>query len=201
MRLAEMDNKLYNKRYIAARENLVHDATTDWLELEFYTQSRTLKGQISCPAGMRILDMLNIPYSVPQNARVEFIELKDYLTTDSDRGEPKTVCVKKDDILFVSAPDADMGRGLGAKGEFRVYPFVSKIALRVSIELHSYSLTGKLFRTRNQTMLDVLNDDMFFLPLTDVSLGNDHRYLGERPFIAVNKKQIDECREEYPYNV
>src|SRR5271157_4658986 len=98
MRLIQMDNKVYNKRYIAARENRVHDATAAWLELEFYTRSRTLKGEISCPTGMRILDMLNIPYSVPQNARVEFIELKDYLTTDSDGGDPKTVCVKKDDI-------------------------------------------------------------------------------------------------------
>jgi len=174
----------------------VHDLTSDWLELEFFTQSQIFEGQISCPAGMRILDMLNTPCSPAQNAKVEFIELKDHLKSDNGCGEPKTVCIKKEDIIFVSAPDANMGRGLGAKGEFKLYPFVPKTTIRVSIELPAYSITGNLFRAKNQTMMDVLNDEMFFLPLTDVPIGKDNRYVGERPFVAVNKRQINECREE-----
>ena len=46
-------------------------------------------------------------------------------------------------------------------------------------------------------MIDVLNNGMFFLPLTEVIIGKDFHYSGERPFVAVNKKQIRECREEY----
>ena len=172
--------------------NAVHDLGVDWLELEFVTQSRIFEGQISCPAGMRILDMLNTPCSPAQNAKVEFIELKDHLKTDSC-GKPGMVCIKKEDILFVSAPDANMGRGLGAKGEFKLYPFVPKTPVRVSIELPAYSITGNLFRAKNQIVMDVLNDEMFFIPLTDVTIGKDGRYVGERPFVAVNKRQINQC--------
>ena len=103
----------------------VPDLTDNWLELEFYTQTQRFKGQISCPAGMRILDMLNIPCSPTKNEKIEFMELKDYLKIDDDSGEPQTVCVKTDDIFFVSAPDVNTGRGLGAKGELKsshLYP-------------------------------------------------------------------------------
>jgi hypothetical protein len=188
-----MDHRIQN-RYFASKENELRDIAPNWLELEFYTKSQTLAGQISCPAGLRILDMLNTPYSASQKAKVEFIYLEDYLKPDHD--EPRTVFVKKDDILFVSAPDVNMGRGLGAKGEFKVYPFVPKKALRVSIQVNTYLITANLFHTNDQTMLDVLNDEMFFLPLTDVSIAKDYHYYGDRPFIAVNKGQIDECREE-----
>ena len=177
--------------------NAVPDLSDNWLELEFYTQEQKLKGQISCPAGMRILDMLNTPCSSTKNEKTEFMELKDYLKTDDDSSGPKTVCVKTDDILFVSAPDINMGRGLGAKGEFQVFPFVPKEKIRVSIQLIDYSLIGNLFRRQNQTMVEVLNDGMFFLPLTEVMISQNHRYSGDRPFVAANKKQIRECREEY----
>jgi hypothetical protein len=178
-------------------DGAVPDLSGNWLELEFYTRTQALKGHISCPAGMRILDMLNTPSNPIQNGKTEFMELKDYLKTDDDSGEPKTVCINKDDILFVSAPDADIGRGLGAKGEFKVYPFVPKTIMRVSIIVHSYMISGNLFRAINQTMIDVLNDGMFFLPLTEAVIGKDCHYSGDRPFVAVNKKQIGECREEY----
>jgi len=181
--------------------NKVIDLTSNWLELEFYTQSQKLKGQISCPAGMRILDLLNAPSSIAQNAKVEFIELKDYSRTDDISDEPKTVCIKKDDVLFVSAPDVNMGRGLGAKGEFQLYPFVPKTKMHVCVEVNDYSISGNLFRAKNQTMMDVLNNDMFFLPLVDVIISKDSRLSGDRPFVAVNKRQISECREESLSNV
>jgi hypothetical protein len=180
----------------SAVSSAVHDLTDNWLELEFYTQTQRLRGQISCPAGMRILDMLNTPCSLTDNEKTEFIELKGYSKTDDNCLEPKTVCIKKDDILFVSAPDVNTGRGLGAKGEFKVFPFVPKTKMRVSIQVNTYSITGTLFRAENQTMVGVLNDGMFFLPLTYVLINKDCCLFGDRPFVAVNKKQIIECREE-----
>lgn len=181
--------------------NAVLSVTDNWLELEFYTQSQKLKGQISCPAGMRVLDLLNTPGNLAQNAKVEFIELKDYSRTDDISSEPKTVYIKKDDVLFVSAPDVNIGRGLGAKGEFQVYPFVPKTKMRVSIQVNNYSISGTLFRAKGQTVMDVLNNDMFFLPLTYVLISKDCRLTGDRPFVAVNKRQISECREESLHNV
>jgi hypothetical protein len=180
--------------------SVVPDFTDNWLELEFYTQSQRLKGQISCPAGMRILDMLNTPCDPNSNDKTEFLELKGYSKTGNNFREPQTVCIKKDDILFVSAPDVNMGRGLGAKGEFKVFPFVPKEKMRVSIRLNSYSITGTLFRANNQTMMDVLNDGMFFLPLTYAMISKDNCDFGDRPFVAINKKQVCECKEEFPPN-
>jgi hypothetical protein len=188
--ITTMQNMSYIKTGTAACQ-----ASSDWLELDFFTKSQSFKGQISCPAGIRILDLLNTPSTPGQNAKIEFLELKD-CTHENEDGFPKSVCVKKENIVFVSAPDANMGRGLGAKGDFKVYPFVPKSILRVSLQAHHYTITGNLFRTKNQTMLDVLNDNMYFLPLTNVTIAKDGYLCGERPFVAINKVQITECREE-----
>jgi hypothetical protein len=171
------------------------DLACNWLELEFYTVSQQLKGQISCPDGMRILDILNTPLSQTQNIKVEFIELIDYLETETNCGKPKKVYIKKDDVLFISAPDENTGRGLGAKGESKVYPFVPKTPTQVSIQLPAYSIDGNVFRAKNQSVLDLLNEAMLFLPLTDAVISKDCRYWIKRPFVAVNKRQITECRE------
>lgn len=183
-----------NSKNIKA-ETTACQATSDWLELDFFTKSQSLKGQISCPAGIRILDLLNSPCTPGQNWKIEFLELNDDNHENAD-GTHRSVCVKKENIIFVSAPDANMGRGLGAQGDFKVYPFVSKSTMRVSLQAHQYTICGNLFRTKNQTMFDVLNDNMYFLPLTDVTIAKDGYLCGERPFVAINKMQIDECRED-----
>jgi hypothetical protein len=161
--------------------------TCDWLELEFFTQTQILSGRITCPAGTRILDLLNTPCNSSTNRKIEFIEFEDHTNPEA---EAKSICVKKDSVLFVSAPDEDMGRGLGANGEFKLYPFVTKIPMRVCIQLENYTVCGNLFRTKNQQMIDVFNDGMFFLPLTDVTIARDSVLWGNRPFVAVNKQQI-----------
>jgi hypothetical protein len=167
--------------------------SADWLELEFFTESQILTGGISCPAGMRILDLLNTPCNGITNIKTEFIELKDHSNPET---EAKSVCVKKESVLFVSAPDENLGRGLGANGEFKVYPFVAKTPVRVSIQLKGYLISGNLFCSRNQQMIDVFNDGMFFLPLTNATIYRDSVFWGNRPFVAVNKQQIVSATRE-----
>jgi hypothetical protein len=165
--------------------------TCNWLELDFFTETQILTGGISCPAGMRILDMLNTPCNGLTSRKTEFLELEDHT-----KPEEKSVCVKKDSVLFVSAPDENMGRGLGANGEFKVYPFVSKIPMRVCIQMKNYTVCGNLFCTKNQQMIDVFNDGMFFLPLTGATIYRDSVLWGNRPFIAVNKQQVISAARE-----
>jgi hypothetical protein len=67
---------------------------------------------------------------------------------------------------------------------------VVKTPIEVHVKRESYSISGKLFRNKKQNILDVLNDGMFFLPMTDVTISMDSGYFGNRPFVAVNKQQI-----------
>jgi hypothetical protein len=159
--------------------------TCSWLELDFFTETQILTGGISCPAGMRILDLLNTPCNGLTSRKTEFIELEDHTNP-----EAKSVCIKKDSVLFVSTPEENMGRGLGANGEFKIYPVVTKIPMRICAQMKNYTVCGNLFRTKNQQMIDVFNDGMFFLPLTDAAIYRDSVLWGNRPFVAVNKQQV-----------
>ncbi len=171
--------------YLAHRESPAE--TYDWIELEFVTASNSLKAGISCPTGLRILDLLNTPCSGLQNTKSEFIELQD---RSNPNNTTRTIFIKKEALLFVSAPDENLRRGLGANGDFKVYPFIEKTSLRMSVQIQNYLLIGNIFMKKGQDLLTMLNDDMFFLPITDVTLALDSAYLGNRPFVAINKQQI-----------
>jgi hypothetical protein len=181
--------------------NLPSDIGTDYstenrdiLELDFTTESRLLTAGISCPAGVRILDLLNTPYAKSGINNSEFMELED---RSNPHMQPRNMFIKKESILFVSAPDKELRRGLGSDGVTKVYPFISKTPVKIGIQIKNYLLIGNIFKTDRQSVKDVLNNDMFFLPLTDARIMLNSVFLGDRPFLAVNKQQISSVIIEY----
>ncbi len=67
---------------------------------------------------------------------------------------------------------------------------VNKTAARVSLELKGYLLEGNVHCAGGQTVRDVLDENAFFLPLTDVAIIRDGHFHATRPFVAVRKDRI-----------
>ena len=166
------------------------------VELDFFTQTQVITGTISCPDGMRILDMFNTPNAGLQNRKMEFIQIKESTTKDSESAQRRTIWLKKDLILFVLASDENLGRGVGARKDAKVYPFVSKTPMKLSVEVQKYVITGNLFQAKNQQTSDVLNDGAFFLPMTDVNITLGSQLFRTGPFAAINKQQIVSAVED-----
>jgi hypothetical protein len=61
--------------------------------------------------------------------------------------------------------------------------------------MSTYALIGNIHLASKQTVRDVLKDHRLFLPLTDATITDDSGFRGERPFVAVNKRQIITLRE------
>ncbi|MDD5082049.1 MAG: hypothetical protein PHU08_01620 [Dehalococcoidales bacterium] len=166
-------------------------------DVECYTHSQVVNGQISCPEGVRVLDFLNASATIDRNASAEFIELanaSDGSTSDLLH-EKRKEYVRKAAIHLVAVPDANTGRGVSTTGA-KVYPFIHKDPARVTVQLQGYTLFGTIHRCQGQTTQDVLNESTRFLPLTDVTIAREYGICGTRPFVAVNKEQIISSREE-----
>ena len=74
-------------------------------------------------------------------------------------------------------------------------PFVSKTTRKVIIELPGYLLSGDLHLPEGQDIQAVLKEEKPFFPLTDAVITDDTGLRVERPFVAVNKRQITSLRE------
>src|SRR3972149_958361 len=175
----------------------------DWVSLDFFTSSRVLSGYATCPKGSRLLDVLNgqlAPGPAAKGAFLEFAAAEPVSAGEAGIDKTPKQYVRKTSIQFVGVPEADLARGAGARPGARCYPFSPKSAVRVSLQLQDYSLSGNLHRKEGQSIQAVLNEETQFLPLTDVTIAResdgDCHLFGLRPFVAVNKDQIISSREE-----
>jgi hypothetical protein len=168
------------------------------LNVEFYTQSDVLNGQISCPFGFRLLDLFNNANLTDENSTGEFIELVDvanYITGIPYLEEPKEY-IRKTSIHLIAVTDAEIGRGVGARNGLKTYPYICKLPRMVNIEMQYYSLMGTAYLRQGQTMRELLNERMQFFPLTDVTIARDGHLYGTRPFSILNKDQVISIREQ-----
>lgn len=166
-------------------------------ELDVYTHFNVLRGELRCPNGLRLLDLLNGSGPIARNIKGDFLEFNhvfDFSIENSDRNR-YTSFIRKDSFQVVAASSIDLGRGVGAKDDWRSYPFVRKSLLPVSLQLHNYWLLGSMYLSHGQTTQDLLNEDRQFLPLTDVTIGSEQRALRAWPFVMVNKTHIIWLRE------
>ena len=170
------------------------------LQLEVYTQSRVISSEVCCPAGLRLLDILNEPVPHEPTVKADFLvvaELRARVYDDVLMPPPRQY-VRKSAIQFAAVTDANAGRGAGAGDVPKARPYVRKSRATVSLELPDYTLIGTVHCDQGQTAPDVLNDGRPFLPLTDVVIACQEGFYGTRPFVAVNKQQVIWSREEPP---
>jgi hypothetical protein len=162
------------------------------LPVELYTGDEVLSGRVSCPSSSRLLDLLNNRGVERWNAKNELIEFHGFLygTSGEEHQGINVLRIRKSALHLVAVDDVDLGRGAGADNSQRVYPVVNKTQVRVTLRLPNYTLLSNIHCSEGQTIEDLMNSDMTFLPLTHVTITRDQHEYGTRPFVAVNKEQI-----------
>lgn len=170
-----------------------------WVPLELYTLSRVLSGYIRCPREIRLLDLLNGTGSSEHGINRGFIEFVDISASGEEHTYQERLreYIRKAAVQLISISDADLARGVGgARGGAKLYPFVSKSAVPVSLQLPTYTLIGCAHCSQGQSLQDMLNEDKLFIPLTGVTIAHPYGLHATRPFVAVNKEQVTSSREE-----
>jgi hypothetical protein len=162
------------------------------LSVELYAGDEVLSGQICCPSSSRLLDLLNSRGVEKWNPKNELVEFHGFLygTSGEELQGVNVLRIRKSALHLVAVDDVDLGRGAGADGSQRVYPVVNKTQVRVTLRLPNYTLLCNIHCSEGQTIEDLMNSDMTFLPLTHVTITRDQHEYGTRPFVAVNKEQI-----------
>ncbi len=99
--------------------------------------------------------------------------------------------IRKANILFVGEKNGQQPGTPEAREQSKIYPFREKKALKAKVHMPLYTLVGSMHGEMWEQLLDALNKDELFLPLTNVELSpglesGDSTF----GFVAVNKDQI-----------
>jgi hypothetical protein len=70
-------------------------------------------------------------------------------------------------------------------------PFTPKKAIGVEIVLPSFFITGQMYIELWQRLIEALNDDRRFIPMTNVLVSRQNDRIAEFEFVAVNRNQIN----------
>jgi len=125
-------------------------------------------------------------------AKEEFIPVSDVKVRSLDGTETTLPSgyINKANLLFVREIEAGETRGLGGQAGHKPYPFVPKWFTVVKVYIPSYTLTGQIHYPKGSRVVDVLNSELRFLPLTNVEISPSAGSSESVSFIAVNKEQI-----------
>jgi hypothetical protein len=162
------------------------------VDVELYTRAAVRSGQVTCPPGARLSDLLNDAARGDGPAPAAFLDFQPAY------GGGNREFVRKSAIDLVAVADAAAGKVTAVVSGEAVGPHREKSPARISLDVGSYTLTGDMHCAPGETVEDVLNADAPFLPLTSVIMVRDNLLYGNRPFIAVNKREVISCREESP---
>ena len=163
------------------------------LDIEVYSRSPVRAGRLACPASMRFLDLLNNQF-LGGTGEEGFLEIMEPTTGESVQAGK--LYFRKSALEIVALTESDTHRGAGAASSAKAYPFVSKTTRRVSIELPGYSVSGDIHLPEGQDIQAVLKEQKAFFALTGAVIMDESGLRVERPFVAVNKRQITSLREE-----
>ncbi len=158
------------------------------LDIEVFSQSPVRSGSLRCPSSMRFIDLLNSQFS---GAEESFLEM-----TAALDGRTVKVFLHQSKLEIIALTEGETRRGIGASSNAKAYPFVSKTARRVSIEMPGYSISGELHLPEGQDVASLLREPKAFFPLTSAVIAGESGLRIERPFVAVNKHQMVSLREE-----
>lgn len=163
------------------------------LPVTLYTGTDTLIGTVRIPDELRLLDLLNNGFNGERQRINSFLELIG--VTISGTSGPKErrpiLHIAKPMIHIIETPDSNSARGIGAKGDPKHHPYVQKSPSRVRLQLSNYTLIGDMHCASGETVLDVINAESMFLPLTNVKI-NAHGSDRWQPaaFLAVNRNEV-----------
>lgn len=163
------------------------------LSLVLYTEKTKLTCFISIPHDLRLSDVLNEGLAGECRYGGSFLDLTGVTIFGEGNFKERytNLYIAKSTLHMVETPDGDVARGIGAKVGRKRHPFVRKSPMYVRLQLPNYTLTGNIHGASGQSVLDILNSELMFLPLTDAKMkeeGSDR--WRSVAFLAVNRKEI-----------
>jgi hypothetical protein len=170
------------------------------LRVWLYANDHIIEGTVYCFPNQRFIDYLNSVYVFKTRAADKFIPVNDANITlpDGTNRTMKSICLNRDSILFAGAISSAVTEERNINGQ-RAYPIVHKITVPANLYVatklytHAYLISGKMHLAKSKTVIDVLNSDQKFLPLTGVEI-TPPLFADQIPdtpdFVAVNKDII-----------
>jgi hypothetical protein len=158
-------------------------------EILVCTKESIFRGIIECEYGQRLVDALNEGVPTGMSSRgIEFIPLHDVKVGNLSGAEDSYphLYISKHRILFVAQLALE-------KEERRLstYPYRQKAPVKVKIFIPPYTITGDVYRDAWENLLDTLEAQVTFLPITGVEVTPSmlDEYANFE-FAAVNKENI-----------
>lgn len=172
--------------------------TADWFPVQVFMPSQVLKGMVHHPFHERLLDRLNSTWLGRLQRQSHFIILADAKARYAGRKEEElpVVYINKAHISLIATPDADSGRGVGAKVGPKPYPFLQKRSAPVRLHVPGYVLSGYIHYASGEQLLDVIDHPEAFFPITDVeiiNLADDSSF--KVGFVAINRENVLSLQE------
>jgi len=158
------------------------------------TETCTFAGYAFRMYQQRLLDALNQSFVVgSMHTGRDFMPLARVEAGPSgERKEsPADTYIRKANILFVCQENVSRNCISEADDRPRVYPVREKRPIRAEVHLSSYTLVGQMYGEMWQQLLDSLDRDETFLPVTNVNI-RPALTNGESAFdfVAINKDHI-----------
>jgi len=158
------------------------------------TGALSFTGTLRCDFSQRLIDALNEGMRTETLAKVVgFLPLVNVTMTGTqgDKQKSQSIYIAKNNIVFVAQiPDGRSEKPL------RTYPFQGKLPVAVMVHasgvsgLH-YTLNGRMYVDSGEQVIDAIESEARFLPLTHVEIepappGAESRF----NFVALNKDHI-----------
>ena len=158
------------------------------------TDTLIFSGFTYCTYGQRLLDCLNEGLSGDDLlAGRYFLPLTqvEIFLPDGKRANAAATYIRKSNILFVTGKEESRFATSCTHPSHNTYPFKEKVTVEATIRVASYTVTGKMHNDVWGLLIDTLERDEMFLPITSVEispeLANGKRIFR---FVAVNKDRI-----------
>jgi len=158
------------------------------------TETCTFAGYAFRMHQQRLLDALNQSLAVGSlHAARNFMPLarvEAYLSDEREESVADTY-IRKASILFVCQESVNGNGESETNDRLKVYPMREKKPIRAEVHLSSYTLEGQMYGEMWQQLLDSLDRDETFLPITNANI-RPALSNGESAFdfVAINKDQI-----------
>ena len=194
--MSYIDNSKGGNYYQIKHNNIITQSTerrTDTVKLmiTFYVSKKSCSGYIKLHDEERLSDYLNSRFR-PEDTD-GFLQISDASMTLQDNTKERLpeATINRSAIQLVAIQDSDVARGLGGRTGLRSYPYVEKNPVLVRLHLQEFSIIGNMHCAAGQTAYNLLEENMAFIPLTQVKmLTPDMSTWWKAPFAAVNREKI-----------
>lgn len=158
------------------------------------TGALSFTGTLRCDFSQRLIDALNEGMRTETSEKmVRFLPLVNVtmMGTTGDEQDFPRIYIAKNSIVFVAQISDE-----GSERPLRTYPFKGKRPIAVTVYASGvpgvqYALNGRMYVETGSQVIDTIESDARFLPLTQVEIEPAPPRAGSRfDFVALNRDQV-----------